>query len=595
MDLVIGDEQPTAEERDALDRLLGPASTAWLGGERRGADLRTAHAGAEVRGRRHLLLPALQALVERVGYVSRGGLAEVCRRLTVPPADAYGVVTFYEGLPTEPRPRTVLHVCTDLACRAPAGEGGVGDVHVTAAPCLGLCEVAPAALLVRHGADHRAHPVGHVDAAGLGALLAGGDPPAWSTAAAVRRAGPLLARVAAADPTDLDAYLARGGYGALRRAVEIGAEEVVAEIERSGLLGRGGAAFPTGRKWAAVAAAADPVRHVVVNADESEPGTFKDRVVLEGDPFAVIEAATIAGITCGATSGYVYLRGEYPVARERLTVAIRRAYDAGLLGDDVARSGRRFDLELRLGAGAYICGEETALFNSLEGYRGEPRSKPPFPVEVGLFGRPTVVNNVETLLNVRRIVEEGADRWASTETKLFCVSGAVDHPGLYEVPVDHPLGDLLEEAGVTPTLQAVLLGGAAGTFLPPDALDLPLGFDAARAAGATLGSGVVFAVDRSTDLTDLLGRIARFFRHESCGQCVPCRVGTVRQEEVLDRLRATRSAGQAPDPADLVLLGDLAAVLRDASICGLGQTAASAISSAMVHLRPFGATTEERP
>ncbi len=595
MDLVIGDEQPTAEERAALDRMLGTPSTAWRGGVRTDTDLRTAHHGAEVRGRRHLLLPALQALVEAVGHISRGGLAEVCRRLTVPPAEAYGVVTFYAGLPTEPRSSTVVHLCTDLACRAALPEDAAEGTVVVDTTCLGLCEVAPAALLVRHGTEPSAHPVGHADARVVAELRTGGEPPAWQVSAAVRRAGPLLVRVGADDPTDLDAYRRAGGYAALHRAIELGAARVLDELERSGLLGRGGAAFPTGRKWAAVAATGDPVRHVVVNADESEPGTFKDRVALEGDPYAVIEAATIAGLTCGATSGFVYLRGEYPVARERLTVALRRAYGAGLLGDDVAGTGRRFDLELRLGAGAYICGEETALFNSIEGYRGEPRSKPPFPVEVGLFGRPTLVNNVETLLNVRRILEEGPDRWVATETKLFCVSGAVDRPGLYEVPVDHPLDALLAESGVTPALAAVLLGGAAGTFLRPDALDLPLGFDAARAAGATLGSGVVHAVDQSTDLVDLLGRIARFFRHESCGQCVPCRVGTVRQAEVLERLRVARAAGRAPDTADLALLDDLAQVLRDASICGLGQTAASAIGSAMVHLRPFGTTAEERP
>jgi len=595
MDLVIGDEQPTAEERGALDDVLGPATGTWTGGARDAADLRTAEAGATARARRHLLLPALQALVERVGHVSRGGLAEVCRRLTVPPADAYGVLTFYAGLPTEPRPPTVVHVCTDLACRASVTDGVHGDAYLAAAPCLGLCEVAPAALVVRHGVDHRADPVPHADPDTVDALLAGGTPPPWRTADAVRAAGPLLVRVDAADPTDLDAYRRAGGYEALRRAIELGPAEVIAAIDRSGLVGRGGAAFPTGRKWAAVAAATDPVRHVVVNADESEPGTFKDRVVLEGDPYAVIEAATVAGITCGATSGYLYLRGEYPVARQRLTVALARARAAGLLGPDVAGSGLAFDLELRLGAGAYICGEETALCNSIEGYRGEPRSKPPFPVEVGLFGRPTLVNNVETLLNTLLIVRDGAEAWAAGETKLFCVSGAVARPGLYEVPIGRPLDDLLAEAGVTPTLATVLLGGAAGSFLPPDALDLPLGFEAARAAGTTLGSGVVHAVDRSTDVVDLLGRIARFFRHESCGQCVPCRVGTVRQEEVLDRLRAARDAGRLPDTADLVLLDDLAGVLRDASICGLGQTAASAITSAMVHLRPFATNGGGRP
>ncbi|MGH2856231.1 MAG: complex I 51 kDa subunit family protein, partial [Solirubrobacteraceae bacterium] len=327
---------------------------------------------------------------------------------------------------------------------------------------------------------------------------------------------------------------------------------------------------------------------------ESEPGTFKDRVLIERDPFAVVEAMTIAGLTTGCKQGYVYLRGEYPLAWERLVGAITQARARGLLGDGILGTEHSFDIELRRGAGAYICGEETALFNSLEGYRGEPRNKPPFPVEAGLFGRPTVVNNVETLVNVLDIVTEGGLAYAkigtdmSTGTRLFCLSGAVARPGLYEVAMGTRLSDLIEMAGGVADggeLRAVLLGGAAGRFHTPDELDVELSFEATRAAGATMGSGVVIAFDQTSDLPAVLRRIAAFFRDESCGQCVPCRVGTVRQEEALARLASGSPRGSVAD--EQALIDEIARGMRDASICGLGQTAADAITSALDKLEVF--------
>jgi NADH-quinone oxidoreductase subunit F len=374
----------------------------------------------------------------------------------------------------------------------------------------------------------------------------------------------------------------------------MGPAGIIREVTDSRLLGRGGAAFPTGRKWDAVAR--NPVRphYLVCNADESEPGTFKDRVVIENDPFALIEAMTIAGYATGCELGYVYLRGEYPLAWERLSAAVAESRARGLLGDDVMGAGVRFDIELRKGAGAYICGEETALFNSIEGYRGEPRSKPPFPVDAGLFSKPTVVNNVESLINVLDIVVEGGAAFAaigteqSTGTRLFCLSGCVERPGLYEAPFGVRLGELLEMAGGVADgkpLKAILLGGAAGGFVGPDKLDLELSFEATRAAGTTLGSGVVMVFDETVDLVPILLRIAAFFRDESCGQCVPCRVGTVRQQEALLRLASERPRGTVAD--ELALLDEIARAMRDASICGLGQTAANAIDSAVRDLRVF--------
>jgi NADH-quinone oxidoreductase subunit F len=437
-------------------------------------------------------------------------------------------------------------------------------------PCLGLCERAPASLRTVAGPEPRELQLPET-----------GPPLPQAGEPGLRR----LRRIGAGvDPESLDAYRASGGYTALRRALELGPAGVVREVSESHLLGRGGAAFPTGAKWEAVAKQDARPHYLVCNADESEPGTFKDRVLMEGDPFALVEAMTIAAYATGCEHGFVYVRAEYPLAHARLENAFAQARANGLLGSDVMGAGFAFDLELRIGAGAYVCGEETALFQSIEGYRGEPRNKPPFPVEVGLFGKPTVVNNVETLFNVLDVVNESGAAFAaigtpdSTGTRLFCLSGHVERPGLYEVPFGFPLRDLLDLAGAAPP-KAVLLGGAAGSFLRPDQLDLPLTFEDARAAGTTLGSGVVIVYDESADLVDAVIRIAEFFRDESCGQCVPCRVGTIRQEEALKRL-----AGGNPNGNEREVLADLAEVMRDASICGLGQTAASAVASAMINL-----------
>ncbi|MGE3472237.1 MAG: NADH-quinone oxidoreductase subunit F, partial [Vicinamibacterales bacterium] len=403
----------------------------------------------------------------------------------------------------------------------------------------------------------------------------------------------LLRRVGVVDPTSLEAYRGSGGYQALARAIELGPRGVIAEVKASKLMGRGGAAFPTGVKWEAVLGEPAQPHYVVCNADESEPGTFKDRVLMTGDPFAIVEAMTICGIATGSERGFLYVRGEYPDAEDRIAGAAAAARAAGLLGPDILGSGHAFELEVRRGAGAYICGEETALFNSIEGKRGEPRSKPPFPSQSGVFGQPTVVNNVETLANVLDILTEGAAAWAaagtpaSTGTRLFCVSGHVARPGLYELPFGRTLGDVLDLAGGVAggrPLQAILLGGAAGMFVGPESLDLRLTFEDTRAASLTLGSGVVMVFDDTADLPDLLGRIAQFFEDESCGQCVPCRVGTVRQRELLERLRA--GAGAAT-PERLALLTELGQAMRDASICGLGQTASSAVESAVQRLHVF--------
>ncbi|MEU3851685.1 NAD(P)H-dependent oxidoreductase subunit E [Streptomyces sp. NPDC029554] len=609
MDLHFGDSKPTDEERAAVDALLGPPESSWEGAARdemRAADLRWARGGREARDRRDLLLPGLHAINDRIGWISDGALDYLCRRLTVPPAEAYGVATFYAMFSVKPRPATVLHVCTDLACAAAGAPelcsgieerlGPGSGVSVQRSPCLGLCERAPAALAIRAGDPVRTavSAPATVAQAVLAASAPDSAPEEPPAALAVPQAGQdglmLLHRVGVADPASLDDYRAHGGYTALRRAFELGPAGVIREVTDSGLVGRGGAAFPTGRKWQATASQPDRPHYLVCNADESEPGTFKDRVLMEGDPYALIEAMTIAGYATGAHRGYLYLRGEYPRALHRLEHAIAQARARGLLGDDVLGQGYAFDIEIRRGAGAYICGEETALFNSIEGYRGEPRSKPPFPVEKGLFGKPTVENNVETLVNVLPILTMGAPAYAaigtgrSTGPKLFCVSGSVERPGVYEVPFGATLGEVLALAGVRDGLRAVLLGGAAGGFVRADELDVPLTFEGTREAGTTLGSGVVMAFDGSVPLPRLLLRIAEFFRDESCGQCVPCRVGTVRQEEALHRIAERTGAAAA---GDIALLREVGRAMRDASICGLGQTAWNAVESAIDRLGAY--------
>ncbi|MEZ4523512.1 MAG: NAD(P)H-dependent oxidoreductase subunit E [Thermomicrobiales bacterium] len=623
MDLrLIQNATPSEAERQAIDELLGPPESAWRGSvqRRQGLDSHTSHGGHALRRNRHMLLPALHAVRDATGYISPGGLNYVCQRLDVPPADAFGVASFYALFALEEQPPVVAHVCDDIACRLNGGlklcqqleerlgPEGSGDGEMTwhRSPCLGLCDRAPAVLVQRAGTDVRDEALAPTDIETVLQSMAGenvgeprfageGDGSQW----APQTLDPdsdlyLLRRIGKVDPENIDSYRASGGYNALRRAFDIGPDAVIREITDSKLVGRGGAAFPTGRKLGDVARAPARPHYVICNADESEPGTFKDRVLMEGDPFALIESMTIAGYAAGAEQGYIYVRGEYPLSLERMQNAIDVARRRGFLGEDIMGEGYRFDLEIRRGAGAYICGEETSLFNSLEGFRGEPRAKPPYPTQVGLFGKPTVVNNVETLMNFPRIVLEGGPAYASigtensTGTKLFCLSGSIQRPGIYEFPFGVTLREVLDAAGGVPEgreLRAVLLGGAASSFVTPDELDMELTFEGTRAAGAALGSAVIMPFDDTVDMTDIILRIAAFFRDESCGQCVPCRVGTVRQQEALQRLVAGKTIGSVED--EIRLIDEVAQVMKDASICGLGHTAPIAVQSAIQKLHLF--------
>jgi NADH-quinone oxidoreductase subunit F len=572
VDLRLMLERPTEAERVAVDSLLG---------QEPGFDGRAVFGGHAAREQRHLLLPALHAVQDAVGSVSRGALGYISERLTIPPAEAYGVATFYALFSVDGAGGPTTHVCDDIVCSQYGAENlcsalEEAGVEFERSPCLGQCDRAPAAMFHEPGVGYgNAAPVNERS---LTMPVFEELPPGFIHQDPSQLT--LLRRIGVVDPASIESYVEAGGFQTLAQAREMGPDAVIAELKRSNLRGRGGAAFPIGVKWEGVRAAPGDDKYVIANGDESEPGTFKDRLIMEGDPFAVVEAMALYGLVTGASKGFIYVRGEYPTAERRLRNAIARSREAGHLNG--------LALEVRRGAGAYICGEETALFASIEGHRGEPRQKPPFPTESGVFGKPTGINNIETLLAALHVVGVGGDAFAaigtgqSTGPKLFCVSGAVDRPGVYEVPFGTPLGDLLDLAGGIRGglgLGAVLMGGAAGVFADASALQVPLTFEDTRAAGTTLGSGSIVFFDDQTDFGPVLLRIARFFRDESCGQCVPCRIGTVRQEEALARLQTDTSP--ASPEKERALLGDIAKVMTDASICGLGQTAASAIQSAM--------------
>jgi NADH-quinone oxidoreductase subunit F len=625
LDIHLTSAQATPEERAAVNSELGEPASSWQGGQREIEDTRIA-VNDDSRGKRHRLLPALHAIQNRVGWISPGALNYLALRMDVAPAEVYGVASFYGMFSLEPRPRIVAHVCDDIACVTQGSEKVCAELERNLGPanapcsggraiwlrsqCLGLCERAPAALISSAGEKPAERVLAPASADAVRSLIEDAvhgrmpaEPDKLNIEVSVPQAAQktdarplrLLRRLREGDAATLEAYKKFGGYEGLRKAIELGPEGTLRELAASKLLGRGGAAFPTAKKWEALFLQRNLLKpdshrahYVICNADESEPGTFKDRILMEGDPFAVIEGITIDGFVTGARQGYIYLRGEYPLAAERMQHAIDSAKENGFLGENILGSGLEFNVEIRRGAGAYICGEETALFNSIEGYRGEPRNKPPFPTQSGLFRLPTAVNNVETLVNVPGIIRDGGAAYAklgtenSAGTRLFCLCGHIARPGVYEVSMGTKLRELIDLAGGVAgsgSLQAILLGGAAGTFIDPKEMDVSLTFEGTRAIGATLGSGVVMLFDDTIDLRRILLRITNFFRHETCGQCVPCRVGVVRQQEAVQRLVNAQPLGTPAQ--EIAMLREMGQAMRDASICGLGQTASSALESAL--------------
>ena len=393
------------------------------------------------------------------------------------------------------------------------------------------------------------------------------------------------------DPENIDEYIGRDGYSALEKVLTgMTPDDVIKVIGDSGLRGRGGAGFPTARKWQFAKNSVSDKKYVVCNADEGDPGAFMDRSVLEGDPHAIIEAMAIAGYAIGADEGYVYVRAEYPIAVKRLSIAIEQARDYGLLGKDIFGTGFNFDLSIRLGSGAFVCGEETALLTSIEGHRGEPRPRPPFPAVKGLFGQPTIINNVETLANVAQIINNGAEWFAqmgtekSKGTKVFALGGKINHTGLVEIPMGTPLRTIIEEiGGGIPNgkkFKAAQTGGPSGGCIPASLIDTPVDYESLQSIGSMMGSGGLIVMDEDNCMVDIAKFFLEFTVDESCGKCTPCRIGTRRMLDILNRIVDGKG-----EEGDIERLEELANDIKATALCGLGQTAPNPVLSTIRYFR----------
>jgi formate dehydrogenase beta subunit len=523
------------------------------------------------------LLRELTRVQHELGWLSDDTLRDIAKEQRVPLYRLEGLVSFYPSFRRTPPPRRTVHVCRDVACAMGgcaklssdlrANLASQDDVEIVEVSCIGRCEHAPAASVDEV-------PIGNASTDELLKLIDGSQP------------------LPADDPTQTprswkcDPYgTPAERYGTVRKLASDPGDVCVEALKASGLRGMGGAGFPTGRKWELVRGESEPQKFVICNADESEPGTFKDRVILEELPHLVIEGMLLAGLTIGAEAGIVFLRHEYSRERKSLETALAHARESGILGDNAGGSGKRFDIEIFVSPGGYILGEETALLEALEDKRGEPRNKPPYPGTYGLWGKPTLINNVETYALAASIVTHGVDWWNDQAEgdfvglKFVSVSGDVNLPGVYEIPIGTTVAELIDLAGGLRdgvTLQAFLPGGASSNFLPADKVDTPLDFDAMKAAGSMLGTGAVIVIGDQHNLFDLATNIVQFFRNESCGKCVPCRVGSQKAVQILEGV----ACGESND-SELAILPELSDTLEQTSICGLGQVALNPILSLM--------------
>jgi bidirectional [NiFe] hydrogenase diaphorase subunit len=471
---------------------------------------------------------------------------------------------------------------------AAVAEAGMQErVEVCGVGCMRLCSQGPLVQVDPDGALYQ--KVAPDDAAALVAAVDGAEGPARSDPAMpffARQQPIVLENSGQIDPERIEAYIAAGGYQALYQALhEMTPAEVLDEITRSGLRGRGGAGYPTGLKWATVAKSVGERKFVVCNGDEGDPGAFMDRSVLESDPHRILEGMAIAAYAIGANQGYAYVRGEYPLAIRRLEIAIRQAKKYGLLGSQIFESPFDFRVDIRIGAGAFVCGDETALLASIEGKRGTPRPRPPYPAESGLWGFPTLINNVETFANIAPIIRNGADWFAgigterSKGTKVFALAGQIRDTGLIEVPMGITLREIVEDlGGGAPggVIKAVQTGGPSGGCIPASLLDTPVDYDSLAQVGSIMGSGGMIVMDQSTSMVEVAHYFMEFCRDESCGKCVPCRVGTVQLERLLSKIRA----GQATED-DLERMKELCQMVRETSLCGLGQSAPNPVLSTL--------------
>ena len=469
-------------------------------------------------------------------------------------------------------------------------QGKADKVEICGTGCMGMCGRGP---LVLSSADHRLY--GNVTVADASALVSDNGHDRESLAARSidleapyfsRQLKIVLANSGRVDPEELTDYIAVGGYQSLAKVLEgITPRQVVDEVKKSGLRGRGGAGYPTGLKWELVARQVPTTKYVVCNADEGDPGAFMDRSVLEGDPHRVLEGMAIAAYAVGAQQGYIYVRGEYGLAIQRLQTAIKQAEREHMLGSRILEQGFQFRIDLRIGAGAFVCGEETALIASIEGKRGQPRQRPPYPPAFGLWGAPTLINNVETFANIPTIIERGGEWFSSIGTatskgtKVFALAGKIANPGLIEVPMGTTLRAILFDiGGGVPgrKLKAAQTGGPSGGCIPQDLLDTPVDYESLAAIGSIMGSGGLIVMDETSCMVDVARFFMEFCMDESCGKCIPCRAGTLQMHDILERI----TQGRASDE-DLATLKDLATLLRETSLCGLGQTAPNPVISTL--------------
>jgi len=544
------------------------------------------------------LIPELNAIQSRLGWLPREELVALARRMRRPLYEIEGLVSFYPHFRTEAPPRVALHACRDLSCWlagcAPGFADRYGpDVEFREVSCLGRCDMAPAVAV-------NDHPARAADAdTAVEAAREGRPPPTHKPTSPTRYPNdPYLHSAGSGAPNspapNSPAEPAqRGRYAVLRELVGGGLSvpEVIATLKESGLRGMGGAGFPTGKKWELVAAQPGPVKYAICNADESEPGTFKDRQILADQPHLVLEGLLIGMLCVGAEQGWVFIRHEYGPEEQVLRAEINALRAEGLMGTDVLGSGRTLQVDIFTSPGGYILGEESALIECMEGHRGEPRNKPPFPGVYGLHGRPTLMNSVETFADVPGIVARGAQWWIdaglgeSVGWKFFAVSGHIANPGVYCVPMGTTARALLETAGGMAggaRLAAVQPGGASSNFLTPDQLDVPLDFNTLATAGSMLGSGALVVIAEGTDLLAAATNVLRFFRDESCGKCVPCRVGSTKAHTLLTSA-LTRGGLDDAGAAQLV---ELEYAMRKTSICGLGQVALGPVISVLGQQAP---------
>jgi NADH-quinone oxidoreductase subunit F len=546
------------------------------------------------------LVEVLITAQEAYGFLSKELLTHVSTKMHIPLSRIYGVATFYDMFTLNPAGATDCLVCTGPSCTIAGGEEVLVEIYhqtgvsesgqssidkkykINEVSCLGLCDQAPATLVNKKTQVN-------ISVNDVAEMLAGkGEPSKIQVGGSPRE---LTSPIGSLAPTDLAAHRSNGAYTALEKALyEMTPEQVIDEVKEARLTGRGGAGFSTGAKWEFARNATGKPKYIVCNFDESEPGTFKDRVLIEGNPFRVIEGMTISAYAAGSHDGYIFVRSEYPEATDVLEEALDELYADDLLGEDILGTGIAFNVEVRHNAGAYICGEETALFEAIEGKRGHPRHKPPYPTQAGLFGKPTAINNVETFAVIPSLILHGGEwfrQWGtdiSAGLKLFCLSGHINKPGVVEAPYGMPVKELIEQfgGGFDGEPQAVLIGGAAGGFLHPDKLDTPLTHEDLHELDVPIGSGAIIVFNQTVDLWHVLEGLARFFVDECCGQCAPCRLGTKQIHNILQKINSGNCS-----PGDLRKAKELGQTIKTTCVCGLGMTAANPLHTYLNNFNPI--------